>query len=112
MGSPKHTMKLLFSLLVCTILSQTLCSVIPVRNIVKREALPEASPHRPYRRRYRPTSHLPSNHYNTHYNTGFSDGYHTASNNRPGINVGGILPLKAAAVIVAVKGFKLAAALG
>merc|ERR1712126_270207 len=108
MGSPKHTMKLLFSLLVCTILSQTMCSVIPVRNKVKREALPEASPHR---RHYynRPVGR--SRHSNP-YNTGFSHGYHAASNNRPGINLGGILPLKAAAVIGAVKGFKLAAALG
>merc|ERR1719481_1353507 len=100
-------MKLLFSLLVCIILTQTLCSVIPVRNIVKREALPEASPHRPYRRRYRP--YRPPSH---SYNTGFSDGFQAASNNRPGINLGGILPLKAAAVIGAVKGFKLASALG
>merc|ERR1712180_447986 len=101
MGSPKHTMKLLFSLLVCTILSQTLCSVIPVGNIIKREALPEASPHRYYSYHYdRPR---PSH----HYNPGFSHG-----SNRRGINLKKLLPLKAAAVIGAVKGFKLAAALG
>merc|ERR1711962_1863783 len=100
MGSPKHTMKLLFSLLVCTILSQTLCSVIPVRNIIKREALPEASPHRYHPSRYNRPSY--------HYNPGSSHG----SNNRRGINLKKLLPLKAAAVIGAVKGFKLAAALG
>merc|ERR1712126_39019 len=106
MGSPKDTMKLLFSLLVCTILSQTLCSVIPVTNIVKREALPEAAPHRGYY--HRP----PSYSYNPHYNTGYNHGFNAGYNNRRGSNLKKLLPLKAAAVIGAVKGFKLAAALG
>merc|ERR1711962_878079 len=105
MGSPKHTMKLLFSLLVCTILSQTLCSVIPAMDIVKREALPEASPHR--RHSYH-SYYSPYNQPSHHHNPGFSHG----SNNRRGINLKKLLPLKAAAVIGAVKGFKLAAALG
>merc|ERR1712243_200620 len=109
MGSPKHTMKLLFSLLVCTILSQTLCSVIPVTNIVKREALPEAAPHRTRGHySYRP----PSYSYNPHYNTGYNHGFNAGYNNRRGSNLKKLLPLKAAAVIGAVKGFKLAAALG
>merc|ERR1719394_1663892 len=109
-------MKLLFSLLVCTILSQTLCSVIPVSNIVKREALPEAAPHksyRPGRGQYYSQYHQPSYSYgNSHYNTGFNHGYNAGYNNRRGSNLKKLLPLKAAAVIGAVKGFKLAAALG
>merc|ERR1712126_452310 len=109
MGSPKHTMKLLFSLLVCTILSQTLCSVIPVSNIVKREALPEAAPHKSYRHYYHPQ---PSYGNSYHYNTGYNAGYNAGYNNRRGSNLKKLLPLKAAAVIGAVKGFKLAAALG
>merc|ERR1712177_69271 len=92
MGSPKHTMKLLFSLLVCTILSQTLCSVTPVSNIVKREALPEAARYAPHRGHY--YHGQPSYSYNSHYNTGYNAGYNAGYNNRRGSNLKKLLPLK------------------
>merc|ERR1712080_310532 len=120
MGSLTLTMKLILSLLVFTILSQTLCSVIPVRNLIKREALPEAAPHRRHYSHNQPTySH---NNYNSGYNHGYNNynsGYsygHNAGyngyNNRPGVDVGKLLALKAAAGLGVVKGVKLAALLG
>merc|ERR1712080_98474 len=109
MGSLTLTMKLILSLLVFTILSQTLCSVIPVRNLIKREALPEAAPHRRHYSHNQPTySH---NNYNSGYNHGYNNynsGY-SGYNNRPGVDVGKLLALKAAAGLGVVKGVKLAA---
>merc|ERR1719305_670381 len=98
----------LLSLLLCAMVSQSMGAVL-----VRREAMPEAEPHR---RHYRPSYYRPSYSYNSGYNTGYSHGYNNGGynnyNNRPGVDLGALVPLKLAAAAGAVGGFKLAAALG